>query len=1050
MVKHRYVSLWIFLAVFLLLTVFMVTQAGIVKADSPEGSEPPAFQSTPYQMSQELGTRWIDIYIDPVNEAYYDVVLLPDGATPPSKEQVVAGTDGDGNPALDSINIKFKTTGTNVRVYAEKHSTDYDIYVVLRDDAGNLSEPAMLDVVSPQGAQYIMPDGISWFKEEDGSRQILVDVRLQNINPDYKGKVYWVLLPMGAEEPIIDQIAAGTDGAGNPAVSMGSPEFDPSEGSGQFIATGAAGDTTYNLYLVVGNTENYYPLSRCTEVQQLSVTTPPDIPDEKVCEMNGTQYGKLAEALNEVDSTATIKLLKSLTTVESVIINKKHITFDLNGHVLNIHTAADEGLKVTEGTVSLEGEGELNVTGRLYGVSADLQSSVTVTNAAASNTDVSDSATSVGVLAQKGSEVTVRGNATGTDHGIRAENIYTEVTVEGDVTNNAQGKAAVHSAGQAVVLVKGNVTNKLGYGVYSYSGKITVEKDVYGSHVGAMAEGVEPEIHIKGDLGSGNNGAVIRSSSNGVIIVEGEIKGSDSRPSPAVSYISFGSTILAKEDGVADPAMPGYLKYSSSGTSTVWVKDPMAASIWEVSNASELENALENFEDGDTIKLTADIDYNKGIVIDGKTVTFDVGTNNLNVHIDAPDESNNGLLVKNGGHLLLNGTGQFNISLVGDNTSTGVRVEAGSSAVVTNIGVTVEKGSAFGAYAYGNGADIHVLGNIRVLGEGGCGGKTSGRGKITVDGVINASVYINIGSNYKDKSSGVEDPDKPGYLKYSTPPNETGIIWVRSEDAVTKYTLLVENGTGSGDYEVEADVTITANDAPDGQRFKEWSITPSVSFVENTSKFSQTSIFIMPAQPVVATAIYEAIPAPEYTITIQTDDNGTASANLNSAAKGTEITLTTTANGGYKFKEWQVISGGVTITDNRFTMPAANVTLKAIFEAIPAPIYTITIQDDGNGTAAANLNSAAKGTEITLTTTANNGYKFKEWQVVSGDVTITDNRFIMPAANVTLKAIFSESTNEIPKTGDSNNPWVWFLLCGISVVGIGYLILLKKRNKAEV
>lgn len=87
MVKHRYVSLWIFLAVFLLLTVFMVTQAGIVKADSPEGSEPPAFQSTPYQMSQELGTRWIDIYIDPVNEAYYDVVLLPDGATLPAKSK---------------------------------------------------------------------------------------------------------------------------------------------------------------------------------------------------------------------------------------------------------------------------------------------------------------------------------------------------------------------------------------------------------------------------------------------------------------------------------------------------------------------------------------------------------------------------------------------------------------------------------------------------------------------------------------------------------------------------------------------------------------------------------------------------------------------------------------------------------------------------------------------------------------------------------------------------------------------------------------------------
>jgi uncharacterized repeat protein (TIGR02543 family) len=69
-----------------------------------------------------------------------------------------------------------------------------------------------------------------------------------------------------------------------------------------------------------------------------------------------------------------------------------------------------------------------------------------------------------------------------------------------------------------------------------------------------------------------------------------------------------------------------------------------------------------------------------------------------------------------------------------------------------------------------------------------------------------------------------------------------------------------------------------------------------------------------------------------YTITVQTDGNGTANANISSASQGTQITLTANANNGYRFKEWQVIDGGVTITGNKFNMPASNVTVKVIFE----------------------------------------------------------------------------------------------------------------------
>ena len=77
----------------------------------------------------------------------------------------------------------------------------------------------------------------------------------------------------------------------------------------------------------------------------------------------------------------------------------------------------------------------------------------------------------------------------------------------------------------------------------------------------------------------------------------------------------------------------------------------------------------------------------------------------------------------------------------------------------------------------------------------------------------------------------------------------------------------------------------------------------------------------------------------EYSVTVSTDGNGTAMADKTSAAAGTVVTLTATPKSGYTFKQWQVITGGVTIKDNKFTMPAGNVEVKAVFEkdATPPP-----------------------------------------------------------------------------------------------------------------
>ena len=83
------------------------------------------------------------------------------------------------------------------------------------------------------------------------------------------------------------------------------------------------------------------------------------------------------------------------------------------------------------------------------------------------------------------------------------------------------------------------------------------------------------------------------------------------------------------------------------------------------------------------------------------------------------------------------------------------------------------------------------------------------------------------------------------------------------------------------------------------------------------------------------------VSATTYSITVQTDGNGTASASHTSAAAGTEISLTATAKDGYMFKKWDVIDGGVKMMGSEFTMPSNNVIIKALFQK------SDTVEQDG-------------------------------------------------------------------------------------------------------
>ena len=133
--------------------------------------------------------------------------------------------------------------------------------------------------------------------------------------------------------------------------------------------------------------------------------------------------------------------------------------------------------------------------------------------------------------------------------------------------------------------------------------------------------------------------------------------------------------------------------------------------------------------------------------------------------------------------------------------------------------------------------------------------------------------------------------------------------------------------------------------------------------------------------------------------------------------------------------------------------------------------HAITVTTE-NGTATASAETAIAGTEITLTAEANEGFRFKDWQVIKGGIEITDNKFVMPDEDVEVKAIFEEDVPAlqykdadkttpapaatatpqytIPQTGDTSNPAllvVLMLVSGSAAIGTAVVASKKKHNR---
>ncbi len=184
-----------------------------------------------------------------------------------------------------------------------------------------------------------------------------------------------------------------------------------------------------------------------------------------------------------------------------------------------------------------------------------------------------------------------------------------------------------------------------------------------------------------------------------------------------------------------------------------------------------------------------------------------------------------------------------------------------------------------------------------------------------------------------------------------------------------------------------------------------------------------------------------------YNVTVRDDGHGSAGASETAAAMGETITLTANPDSGYHFKAWQVVSGGVEITNDAFTMPAGDVAVKAVFEedsgGVPDAgpgeddppeekpssgshsggsnkggaagenaLYEPSVTQPAHGTITISSDRARKGDKVTVTVTPEEGYTVEAVTVAGKDgkaVDVTKNAdgtysFVQPAGKVTVSA----------------------------------------------
>jgi hypothetical protein len=136
----------------------------------------------------------------------------------------------------------------------------------------------------------------------------------------------------------------------------------------------------------------------------------------------------------------------------------------------------------------------------------------------------------------------------------------------------------------------------------------------------------------------------------------------------------------------------------------------------------------------------------------------------------------------------------------------------------------------------------------------------------------------------------------------------------------------------------------------------------------------------------------------QYTLTASAGDGGSVSGG-GTFASGTQVSLTATPTSGYSFSGWSTGSTAnpLTVTLN------SNTSITANFQVI-INSYTLSVTAGEGGSVSTEGGEYEEGTEVTITATSDEGYKFIAWS----DGSTSISRVITISSDTTISASFEE------------------------------------------
>jgi hypothetical protein len=372
----------------------------------------------------------------------------------------------------------------------------------------------------------------------------------------------------------------------------------------------------------------------------------------------------------------------------------------------------------------------------------------------------------------------------------------------------------------------------------------------------------------------------------------------------------------------------------------------------EIEGKIESDKCVITISDG-TVTIGG-VDSYENVIISGGTVTIngDVKSRGGSITISGGDveigggigdEEEVGNVTISGGTVEI----KFGIYSDGDVLITGGTVEIIDEGILADGDVTIRGGDVT---VINTCPDHHAIDADSIYILGGKGSFSSG----TENAVLARSdATLSIG-----RGVAVWDLDDPSILAEIA--GGTHFVAAGSDDdplsavEFNTFDLKIEDGS----YKIEGStIRITANEAPGGQRFAGWTITPTNLALTAGTLSTPEIEFLMPAIDVTIRANFVPLEPGEHTITVRRTGNGVANPSVNAAIQGTVITLTATPDSGNRFVRWEVISGGITLSSTTtatatFTMPNANVEVRAVFETTTGNTTPTSPQmgDIGTGT----------------------------------------------------------------------------------------------------